>query len=96
MSPSAAPSSAAHTPERPDHLAELLSACVDDPARVTTDIPRRVAAAHDASPYLFTPRAVVRAVSAAGAGQSRRGAGTEQSYFHGPIFACPPRSRATG
>ncbi|MGW2034979.1 FAD-binding and (Fe-S)-binding domain-containing protein [Streptomyces sp. NPDC001811] len=73
MSPSDAPS-AAHAPGRPDRLAELLSACVDDPARVTTDVPRRVAAAHDASPYLFTPRAVVRAVSAAEVGALMAGA----------------------
>lgn len=45
-------------------LADLLAACVSDPARVATELPRRVAAAHDASPYLFTPRAVVRAASA--------------------------------
>ncbi|MEW2514612.1 FAD-binding and (Fe-S)-binding domain-containing protein [Streptomyces sp. NPDC046870] len=74
MSPSDAPSAAAYAPDRPDRLAELLSACVDDPARVTTDVPRRVAAAHDASPYLFTPRAVVRAVSAAEVGALMAGA----------------------
>ncbi|MFF5860382.1 FAD-binding and (Fe-S)-binding domain-containing protein [Streptomyces sp. NPDC012751] len=74
MSPSAAPSAAALPPDRPDRLAELLSACVDDPARVTTDVPRRVAVARDASPYLFTPRAVVRAVSAAEVGALMAGA----------------------
>ncbi|MEW2288831.1 FAD-binding and (Fe-S)-binding domain-containing protein [Streptomyces sp. NPDC047841] len=74
MTPSDAPSAAAHAQDRPDRLAELLSACVDDPARVTTDVPRRVAAAHDASPYLFTPRAVVRAVSAAEVGALMAGA----------------------
>ncbi|MGW4676228.1 hypothetical protein [Streptomyces sp. NPDC004324] len=41
--------------EHPSDLAALLRACVDDPRRVTTDLPRRVAAAHDASPYLFAP-----------------------------------------
>ncbi|MBG7697207.1 FAD-binding oxidoreductase [Streptomyces sp. MC1] len=74
MSPSDASSATAHAVDRPDHLAELLSACVDDPARVTTDVPRRIAAAHDASPYLFTPRAVVRAVSAAEVGALMAGA----------------------
>ncbi|MEU9387234.1 hypothetical protein AB0D38_42680 [Streptomyces sp. NPDC048279] len=42
--------------DRSADLAELLAACVSDPARVSTEVPRRVAAAHDASPYLFTPR----------------------------------------
>ncbi|MET9256472.1 FAD-binding and (Fe-S)-binding domain-containing protein [Streptomyces sp. NPDC003717] len=42
-----------------------LTACVSDPARVSTELPRRIALAHDASPYLFTPQAVVRAASAA-------------------------------
>ncbi|MEV5386933.1 FAD-binding and (Fe-S)-binding domain-containing protein [Streptomyces sp. NPDC052721] len=74
MSPSDASSATAHPVDRPDRLAELLSACVDDPARVTTDVPRRIAAAHDASPYLFTPRAVVRAVSAAEVGALMAGA----------------------
>ncbi|WP_316741538.1 FAD-binding and (Fe-S)-binding domain-containing protein [Streptomyces sp. MK7] len=49
-------------------LAELLAGCVSDPARVSTELPRRIATAHDASPYLFTPRAVVRAASAAEVG----------------------------
>ncbi|GGI94407.1 FAD-binding and (Fe-S)-binding domain-containing protein [Streptomyces brasiliensis] len=55
-------------------LAELLAACVDDPARVSTDLPRRIASAHDASPYLFTPQAVVRAASAAEVGALMAGA----------------------
>ncbi|MFF4690084.1 FAD-binding and (Fe-S)-binding domain-containing protein [Streptomyces sp. NPDC001307] len=71
MSPTAA---ASPTPEQASDLAQLLSACVGDPARVTTDVPRRVAAAHDASPYLFTPRAVVRAASAAEVGALMAGA----------------------
>ncbi|MGW5433948.1 FAD-binding and (Fe-S)-binding domain-containing protein [Streptomyces sp. NPDC004059] len=71
MSPTAA---ASPTPEPASDLAQLLSACVGDPARVTTDVPRRVAAAHDASPYLFTPRAVVRAASAAEVGALMAGA----------------------
>jgi D-lactate dehydrogenase len=71
MSPTAA---ASPTPEQASDLARLLSACVGDPARVTTDVPRRVAAAHDASPYLFTPRAVVRAASAAEVGALMAGA----------------------
>lgn len=66
MSPTAAtPPAVPPTPDRAAGLAELLATCVSDPARVTTDLPRRVAAAHDASPYLFTPQAVVRAASAA-------------------------------
>ncbi|MGP4085771.1 FAD-binding and (Fe-S)-binding domain-containing protein [Streptomyces sp. KR55] len=71
MSPSAATPSA---PDRAARLAELLTACVSDPARVTTDLPRRVAAAHDASPYLFTPQAVVRATSTAEVGALMAGA----------------------
>ncbi|MGW0084763.1 FAD-binding and (Fe-S)-binding domain-containing protein [Streptomyces sp. NPDC003393] len=55
-------------------LAELLAGCVSDPARVSTDLPRRIAAAHDASPYLFTPRAVVRAASATEVGALMAGA----------------------
>ncbi|MEU5677046.1 FAD-binding and (Fe-S)-binding domain-containing protein [Streptomyces rochei] len=64
-------SAASAPPESENHparLAELLAGCVADPARVTTDVSRRAAAAHDASPYLFTPRAVVRAASAAEVG----------------------------
>ncbi|MFG2884821.1 FAD-binding and (Fe-S)-binding domain-containing protein [Streptomyces sp. NPDC048297] len=75
MSPTAAASSAA--PNAPDGAAGLtgiLAACVGDPARVTTDLPRRVAAAHDASPYLFTPQAVVRAASVAEVGALMAGA----------------------
>ncbi|MGV9707705.1 FAD-binding and (Fe-S)-binding domain-containing protein [Streptomyces sp. NPDC003483] len=60
--------------EHPSDLAALLRACVDDPRRVTTDLPRRVAAAHDASPYLFAPRAVVRAASASEVGALMAGA----------------------
>lgn len=58
------PSAAASPPPSDERLADLLASCVGDPARVTTALPRRIAAAHDASPYLFTPRAVVRAASA--------------------------------
>jgi D-lactate dehydrogenase len=65
---------AAPLPAAPRDLAELLAGCVGDPARVTVDVPRRVAAAHDASPYLFTPRAVVRAASAAEVGALMAGA----------------------
>jgi D-lactate dehydrogenase len=64
---------AAHDPAAPG-LAEILAECVDDPARVSTEVPRRVAVAHDASPYLFTPRAVVRAASAAEVGALMAGA----------------------
>ncbi|MFE5141407.1 FAD-binding and (Fe-S)-binding domain-containing protein [Streptomyces fagopyri] len=60
--------------EHPSDLAALLRSCVDDPRRVTTDLSRRVAAAHDASPYLFAPRAVVRAASAAEVGALMAGA----------------------
>ncbi|MEV7323956.1 FAD-binding and (Fe-S)-binding domain-containing protein [Streptomyces sp. NPDC093970] len=72
-------SSTAVTPPAADGsagLAELLAACVSDPARVSTEVPRRVAAAHDASPYLFTPQAVVRAASAAEVGALMAGART--------------------
>ncbi|MFJ3233977.1 FAD-binding and (Fe-S)-binding domain-containing protein [Streptomyces sp. NPDC086787] len=61
-------------PDPSARLAQLLASCVDDPARVGTDVPRRVAAAHDASPYLFTPRAVVRAASMAEVGALMAGA----------------------
>ncbi|WP_431945227.1 FAD-binding and (Fe-S)-binding domain-containing protein [Actinacidiphila sp. bgisy167] len=54
--------------------AAWLADCVTDPSRVSTDVPRRVAAAHDASPYLFTPRAVVRAASAEEVGALMAGA----------------------
>ncbi|MET8414110.1 FAD-binding oxidoreductase, partial [Streptomyces sp. NPDC005195] len=60
--------------ERPSDLAALLRSCVDDPRRVSTDLPRRVAAAHDASPYLLAPQAVVRAASAAEVGALMAGA----------------------
>ncbi|MGC4746816.1 FAD-binding and (Fe-S)-binding domain-containing protein [Micromonospora sp. DT201] len=46
-------------------VAELLRSRLEDPARASTELPRRLAAAHDASPYLFEPQAVVRAASAA-------------------------------
>ncbi|MFE3164184.1 FAD-binding and (Fe-S)-binding domain-containing protein [Streptomyces sp. NPDC059224] len=71
MSPTAVTPPAA---DRSADLAELLAACVSDPARVSTEVPRRVAAAHDASPYLFTPQAVVRAASAAEVGALMAGA----------------------
>ncbi|MFJ4850772.1 FAD-binding and (Fe-S)-binding domain-containing protein [Streptomyces sp. NPDC088733] len=73
-SAAAAPSTAPSTGDRAPDLAGLLASCVGDPARVTTDVPRRVAAAHDASPYLFTPQAVVRAASAAEVGALMAGA----------------------
>ncbi|MET9110551.1 FAD-binding and (Fe-S)-binding domain-containing protein [Streptomyces zhihengii] len=44
-------------------MSRLLAGCVSEPSRVTTAVPRRIAAAHDASPYLLTPQAVVRAAS---------------------------------
>ncbi|MFG3157909.1 FAD-binding and (Fe-S)-binding domain-containing protein [Streptomyces sp. NPDC048219] len=66
----APPPAAGHTAG----LAELLAGCVDDPSRVTVEVPRRVAAAHDASPYLFTPRAVVHAATAAEVGALMAGA----------------------
>ncbi|MFD8807303.1 FAD-binding oxidoreductase [Streptomyces sp. NPDC059597] len=47
---------------------------MSEPARVRTELPRRVAAAHDASPYLFTPRAVVSATSLAEVGALMAGA----------------------
>ncbi|MFJ9819582.1 FAD-binding and (Fe-S)-binding domain-containing protein [Streptomyces sp. NPDC101151] len=75
MSPTADTSATAPMKlERSAGLAELLAPCVTDPARVTTDLPRRVAAAHDASPYLFTPQALVRAASAAEVGALMAGA----------------------
>ncbi|MBG6105533.1 D-lactate dehydrogenase [Micromonospora vinacea] len=46
-------------------VAELLRSRLDDPSRASAELPRRLAAAHDASPYLFEPQAVVRAASAA-------------------------------
>ncbi|MFF4705336.1 FAD-binding and (Fe-S)-binding domain-containing protein [Streptomyces sp. NPDC001288] len=71
MSPTAVTPPAA---DRAAGLAALLASCVGDPARVSTELPRRVAAAHDASPYLFTPQAVVRAASAAEVGALMAGA----------------------
>lgn len=69
-----AASATASPAEHAEDLAALLRACVDDPARVTTELARRVAASHDASPYLFSPRAVVRAASAAEVGALMAGA----------------------
>ncbi|MFJ3868520.1 FAD-binding and (Fe-S)-binding domain-containing protein [Streptomyces nigra] len=68
------PSAAASPPPSDERLADLLASCVGDPARVSTALPRRIAAAHDASPYLFTPRAVVRAASADEVGALMAGA----------------------
>ncbi|KOV69902.1 oxidoreductase [Streptomyces sp. AS58] len=72
MSPSQ--STASTAPASDQRMVELLASCVSDPARVTTEVPRRIAAAHDASPYLFTPRAVVRAASAGEVGALMAGA----------------------
>ncbi|MFD5569973.1 FAD-binding and (Fe-S)-binding domain-containing protein [Streptomyces cadmiisoli] len=72
MSPSQ--STASTAPASDQRMVELLASCVSDPARVTTEVPRRIAAAHDASPYLFTPRAVVRAASADEVGALMAGA----------------------
>ncbi|MGW0995649.1 hypothetical protein ACWD5V_20550 [Streptomyces sp. NPDC002523] len=58
MSPAAASSVAPTAPAAAAGLTELLAARVGDPARVRTDLPRRVAAVHGASPYLFTPQAL--------------------------------------
>ncbi|MFI8008005.1 FAD-binding and (Fe-S)-binding domain-containing protein [Streptomyces sp. NPDC086010] len=55
-------------------LNDLLTSCVSDPSRVSTDTARRIAVAHDASPYLLTPRAVVRAASADEVGSLMAGA----------------------
>ncbi|MFF3513188.1 FAD-binding and (Fe-S)-binding domain-containing protein [Streptomyces sp. NPDC002573] len=71
VTPSAAPT--AHDPASAG-LAGILAGCVNDPARVSTELPRRIAVAHDASPYLFTPQAVVRAASAAEVGALMAGA----------------------
>ncbi|WP_233362088.1 FAD-binding oxidoreductase [Streptomyces sp. GMR22] len=74
MTPSTPTAPAPPAPEGDARLARLLAACVSDPSRVTTDVPRRAAVAHDASPYLCTPRAVVRAASAAEVGALTAGA----------------------
>ncbi|GAA2344408.1 hypothetical protein SVIO_007250 [Streptomyces violaceusniger] len=74
MTPSTPTAPAPPAPEGDARLAGLLAACVSDPSRVTTEVPRRAAVAHDASPYLFTPRAVVRAASAAEVGALMAGA----------------------
>ncbi|MGC5322121.1 FAD-binding and (Fe-S)-binding domain-containing protein [Micromonospora arida] len=55
-------------------VAELLRSRLDDPSRASAELPRRLAAAHDASPYLFEPQAVVRAASAAEVGALMAGA----------------------
>ncbi|MEV0215422.1 FAD-binding and (Fe-S)-binding domain-containing protein [Micromonospora sp. NPDC050695] len=59
---------------RAREVAELLRARLDDPTRASTELPRRLAAAHDASPYLFEPQALVRATSAAEVGALMAGA----------------------
>ncbi|MEU4473904.1 FAD-binding and (Fe-S)-binding domain-containing protein [Micromonospora sp. NPDC023888] len=59
---------------RAREVAELLRSRLDDPNRASTELPRRLAAAHDASPYLFEPQAVVRAASAAEVGALMAGA----------------------
>ncbi|WP_413966471.1 FAD-binding and (Fe-S)-binding domain-containing protein [Actinacidiphila polyblastidii] len=59
-----APDGSAPDGSGPDGLVALLRSCVADPARVSVEPPRRAALAHDASPYLLTPQAVVRAASA--------------------------------
>lgn len=68
-SATAAPEGAAPDGSAPDGegaagLLAMLRSCVTDPARVSAELPRRAALAHDASPYLLTPQAVVRAASA--------------------------------
>ncbi|MGW1489214.1 FAD-binding oxidoreductase, partial [Micromonospora parva] len=55
-------------------VAEMLRARLADPNRASAELPRRLAAAHDASPYLFEPQAVVRAASAAEVGALMAGA----------------------
>ncbi|MEW1589691.1 FAD-binding and (Fe-S)-binding domain-containing protein [Micromonospora vinacea] len=59
---------------RAREVAELLRSRLDDPSRASAELPRRLAAAHDASPYLFEPQAVVRAASAAEVGALMAGA----------------------
>ncbi|MGC4847421.1 FAD-binding and (Fe-S)-binding domain-containing protein [Micromonospora sp. DT15] len=59
---------------RAREVAELLRSRLDDPNRASAELPRRLAAAHDASPYLFEPQAVVRASSAAEVGALMAGA----------------------
>ncbi|MBY8882278.1 FAD-binding and (Fe-S)-binding domain-containing protein [Actinacidiphila acidipaludis] len=59
-----APAGAAPDGDGAAGLVALLRSCVTDPARVSAELPRRAALAHDASPYLLTPQAVVRAASA--------------------------------
>ncbi|MFF7215902.1 FAD-binding and (Fe-S)-binding domain-containing protein [Streptomyces sp. NPDC008238] len=70
--PSATPAGTSRTAD--PGPAAWAADCVADPSRVSTDVPRRVAAAHDASPYLFTPQAVVRAASATEVGALMAGA----------------------
>lgn len=64
----------APTAARAREVAELLRSRLDDPTRASAELPRRLAAAHDASPYLFEPQAVVRAASAAEVGALMAGA----------------------
>ncbi|MEU8255699.1 FAD-binding and (Fe-S)-binding domain-containing protein [Micromonospora inaquosa] len=59
---------------RAREVAELLRSRLGDPSRASAELPRRLAAAHDASPYLFEPQAVVRAASAAEVGALMAGA----------------------
>ncbi|MEW2144365.1 FAD-binding and (Fe-S)-binding domain-containing protein [Micromonospora vinacea] len=59
---------------RAREVADLLRSRLDDPSRASGELPRRLAAAHDASPYLFEPQAVVRAASAAEVGALMAGA----------------------
>ncbi|WP_433309093.1 FAD-binding and (Fe-S)-binding domain-containing protein [Micromonospora sp. CA-269861] len=59
---------------RAREVADLLRSRLDDPSRASAELPRRLAAAHDASPYLFEPQAVVRAASAAEVGALMAGA----------------------
>ncbi|MDG4810763.1 FAD-binding and (Fe-S)-binding domain-containing protein [Micromonospora sp. WMMD1120] len=59
---------------RARQVADLLRVRLEDPNRISAELPRRLAAAHDASPYLFEPQAVVRASSAAEVGALMAGA----------------------
>ncbi|MEU8181223.1 FAD-binding and (Fe-S)-binding domain-containing protein [Micromonospora sp. NPDC049044] len=59
---------------RAREVADLLRARLADPTRASAELPRRLAAAHDASPYLFEPQAVVRAATAAEVGALMAGA----------------------
>lgn len=57
-------SSRVNVPRSADHLGELLRQAVTNPDDVSTDALDRIALAVDASHYLMTPQAVVRARSA--------------------------------